>query len=47
MFGLCLSTLGYVGYFTYGYVNGVCTVMLANEIKLKMSYLKKDFCNKT
>lgn len=38
MLDLCLSSLGYVDYFTYGYANEVCTFMLANEIKLKMPF---------
>lgn len=48
MFDMCLSTLGYVDYFTYVYAYGMCTLMFANEIKnKKMSYLIKDFRNKT
>lgn len=47
MFDLCFFIFGYVDYFKYVYVYGMCMLMFVNEIKnKKMFYLIKDFCNK-
>lgn len=47
MFDLCLLTFGYVDYFTYVYAYGMCTLMFANEIKIKNVLFDKRLLQQT